>query len=186
MQILPTSTCCIHIKSCMESFYVDIGTYRIIAQFSNMCCKLTSKQSGDVYELSHATVNINEHFSVPMTQLGMLSSHFNEHFLLVTLFVKLFVSIIDPLARETIFRIHTDHIKASTTAWSCILDVTFFMILAAVVNTPFARQAFLRVSNQWKATMFTFWPLTFHVAFWMVCLTQIKKMLFRNMKIKRK
>lgn len=100
----------------------------------------------------------------------MLGSHFNEHLLLITLFMKLFVPIINPLSWETIFRVNMNHIKAGTATWSRILDVTFLMILAAIVNTPSSRQAFVRVSNQRKTTMFTFWTLAFHVALWMVCL----------------
>ena len=103
-----------------------------------MCCELISKQPRDLSVLSHATVKKTKLFSVPVTQLGMLGSHFNKHFFLVTLFVKLFVCVINPFPTETIFWINTDHIKASTTTWSCILNVTFFMILAAIVNAPFA------------------------------------------------
>ena len=94
----------------------------------------------------------------------MFGSHFNKHFLLVTLFMKLLVSIIDPLARKTILRVTADHIKASTTAWPCILDVALLMIFAAIIHAPFSRQAFVRVGNQWKTTVFTFWTLAFHVA----------------------
>lgn len=134
----------------------------IDVQFSSCAVNLYENSPG-MFMHSH-TVAVNKHFSVSVKQLGMFRSHFNKHFLLVTLLMKMFVTIINPLAGETIFRVNTDHIKASTTTWPCILDVAFFMILAAVINTPFPRQAFLRVSNQCKTTMFTFWPLAFHVA----------------------
>ena len=118
----------------------EICTMNLYQNSPGMYYELISKQPRDVSVLSHATVKIpvTKLSSVPMTQLGMLGSHFNEHFFLVTLVVKLFVSIINPFPTETIFRINTDHIKASTTTWSCILDVAFFMILAAIVNAPFA------------------------------------------------
>ena len=100
----------------------------------------------------------------------MLGSHFNKKFFLVAFFMKLFIAIIDPFAREAIFRVDINDVEASTTTWSCILHITLLMVLAAVVYTPFSRQAFLRVSNQWKAAMFTSRSLALQVALRMVCL----------------
>ena len=130
----------------MESFYVTLE-HRGLLPSSEIRAVNLYQNSPRMFVLLHATVKVTSVFSVPMTQLGMLGSHFNKHFLLVTLFVKLFISIINPFPRETIFRINTDHIEASTATWSCILDITLFMILAPIVNAPFARQAFLWVSN---------------------------------------
>lgn len=100
----------------------------------------------------------------------MLGSHFNKKFFLVAFFVKLFIGIIDPFAREAIFRVDIYDVKASTTTWSCILHITLLMVLAAIVCTPSSRQAFLRVSNQWKAAVFTSRSLALQVALRMVCL----------------
>lgn len=71
--------------------------------------------------------------------LRMFGSHFYVDFLFVALFMKLLITFIDPLSRETIFRININHIKASATAWSCILQVALFMIFTAIVDAPFSR-----------------------------------------------
>ena len=107
----------------------------------------------------------------------MFGSHFNKEFLLVALFMKLFITIINPLARKAIFRVDVNHVKASTTTWSSILHVTFLMVFASIINTPSSRQAFIRESNQCKAAVFTFWPLTLQVALGMVRLKTNHKIL---------
>ena len=104
----------------------------------------------------------------------MFGPHFNKNFLLVALFVILFISIINPFSRVTIFRVEAYHIEASTTSWSCILHVAFLVILASIIDTPPSRQTFIGECNQCKTAVFTFWSFALQVTFWMVCLKKNK------------
>lgn len=104
----------------------------------------------------------------------MFGPHFNENFLLVAFFVILFISIINPFSRVTIFRVEAYHIEASTTSWSCILHVAFLVILASIIDTPPSRQTFIGECNQCKTAVFTFWSFALQVTFWMVCLKKNK------------
>lgn len=105
----------------------------------------------------------------------MFGPHFNENFLLVAFFVILFISIINPFSRVTIFRVEAYHIEASTTSWSCILHVAFLVILTSIIDTPPSRQTFIGECNQCKTAVFTFWSFALQVTFRMVCLKKNKK-----------
>lgn len=104
----------------------------------------------------------------------MFGPHFNKNFLLVALFMILFISIINPFSRVTIFRVEAYHIEASTTSWSCILLEAFLVILASIIDTPPSRQTFIGECNQCKTAVFTFWPFALQVTFRMVCLKKNK------------
>ena len=111
----------------------------------------------------------------------MFGPHFNENFLLVAFFVILFISIINPFSRVTIFRVEAYHIEASTTSWSCILHVAFLVILAPIIDTPPSRQTFIGECNQCKTAVFTFWSFALQVTFRMVCLKKNK--IFKKLEI---
>lgn len=106
--------------------------------------------------------------------LWMFGPHFNKNFLLVAFFVILFISIINPFSRVTIFRVEAYHIEASTASRSCILHVAFLVILASIIDTPPSRQTFIGECNQCKTAVFTFWPFALQVTFRMVCLKKNK------------
>ena len=111
----------------------------------------------------------------------MFGPHFNKNFLLVALFMILFISIINPFSRVTIFRVEAYHIEANTTSWSCILHVAFLVILASIIDTPPSRQTFIGECNQCKTAVFTFWPFALKVTFRMVCLKKNK--IFKKLEI---